>query len=267
VTTRIVGTLQYMSPEQFGHRDAADTRSDVYALGLVLFEALVGRPPYVVPRDAGILAAARMVAESPAPRASAQVRALADGFGADLDGILSKALEKDPARRYQSVAEFAADLQRALAGEPVSARVPTFGYQLSRFVARNRAFSLAVAASLVLLATSTTLAILSAREANHQRDIAALRTAQYAIETADFPAAREALASLGAGARGFEWSAVQSRAEGWLFDIDFGQGNIYEVLDARDGEVFVSAAGDESVVISSRTGDVLARVRDPRDGA
>lgn len=267
VTTRIVGTLQYMSPEQFGHRDAADTRSDVYALGLVLFEALVGRPPYVVPRDAGILAAARMVAESPAPRASAQVRALADGFGADLDGILSKALEKDPARRYQSVAEFAADLQRALAGEPVSARVPTFGYQLSRFVARNRAFSLAVAASLVLLATSTTLAILSAREANHQRDIAALRTAQYAIETADFPAAREALASLGAGARGFEWSAVQSRAEGWLFDIDFGQGNIYEVLDARDGEVFVSAAGDESVVISSRTGEVLARVRDPRDGA
>ncbi len=267
VTTRIVGTLQYMSPEQFGHRDAADTRSDVYALGLVLFEALVGRPPYVIPRDAGILAAARMVAESPAPRASAQVRALADGFGADLDGILSKALEKDPARRYQSVAEFAADLQRALAGEPVSARVPTFGYQLSRFVARNRAFSLAVAASLVLLATSTTLAILSAREANHQRDIAALRTAQYAIETADFPAAREALASLGAGARGFEWSAVQSRAEGWLFDIDFGQGNIYEVLDARDGEVFVSAAGDESVVISSKTGDVLARVRDPRDGA
>jgi serine/threonine protein kinase/WD40 repeat protein len=267
VTTRIVGTLQYMSPEQFGHRDAADTRSDVYALGLVLFEALVGRPPYVVPRDAGILAAARMVAESPAPRASAQVRGLADGFGADLDGILSKALEKDPARRYQSVAEFAADLQRALAGEPVSARVPTFGYQLSRFVARNRAFSLAVAASLVLLATSTTLAILSAREANHQRDIAALRTAQYAIETADFPAAREALASLGAGARGFEWSAVQSRAEGWLFDIDFGQGNIYEVLDARDGEVFVSAAGDESVVISSRTGEVLARVRDPRDGA
>ncbi|MEY2795475.1 MAG: Serine/threonine-protein kinase PrkC, partial [Planctomycetota bacterium] len=267
VTTRIVGTLQYMSPEQFGRHDAADTRSDVYALGLVLFEALAGRPPYTVPRDAGILAAARTVVESPAPRVSTKNRALADGFGADLDGILAKALEKDPARRYQSVAEFAADLRHALAGEPVSARAPTFGYQLSRFVARNRAFSLAVAASLVLLATSTTLAILAAREASHQRDIAALRTAQYALETADFPAAREALASLGARARGFEWRAIQSRAEGWLFEIDFGQGNIYEVLEAREGDVFVSAAGDESVVISSNTGDVLARVRDPRDGA
>jgi WD40 repeat protein len=267
VTTRLVGTLQYMSPEQFGQRDAADTRSDVYALGLVLHEALAGRPPYAVSRDAGILAVARTVAESPVPRISTQVRALAGGFGADLDGILAKALEKDPARRYQSVAEFSADLARALAGEPVSARVPTFAYQLSRFVARNRAFSLAVAASLVLLATTTTLAILAARDANHQRDVAALRTAQYAIETSDFPAAREALASLGAGARGFEWSAIQSRAEGWLFEIDFGQGNIYEVLEARGGEVFVSAAGDESVVISSRSGEVLARARDPREGA
>jgi WD40 repeat protein/tRNA A-37 threonylcarbamoyl transferase component Bud32 len=267
VTTRLVGTLQYMSPEQFGARDAADTRSDVYALGLVLFEALAGRLPYIVPRDAGVFAAARTVTDSPIPRVSSVGRSLVGGLAADLDGILAKALEKDPARRFQSVAEFSADLSRALRGEPVTARVPTLAYQLSRFIARHRAFSIAVAASLLLLTTTTTLAVLAAREAAHQRDVAALRTAQYAIETADFPSAREALASLGSNARGFEWDAIQSRAEGWLADITFGQGNVYEVLEARDGDVFVSAAGDTSVVVDSRTGEKLIEIRDPREGA
>jgi WD40 repeat protein/tRNA A-37 threonylcarbamoyl transferase component Bud32 len=267
VTTRLVGTLQYMSPEQFGPRDAADTRSDVYALGLVLFEALAGRLPYAVPRDAGIFAAARTVTEAPIPRVSSVSSGLVGGFAADLDGILSKALAKDPTQRYQSVSEFSADLSRALVGEPVTARVPTFAYHLSRFVARHRAFSGAVAASLILLTSTATIAVLAAREAAHQRDIAALRTAQYAIETGDFPSAREALASLGSAARGFEWDAVQSRAEGWLADVTFGQGNVYEVLEARNGDVFVSAAGDTSVVVDSRTGKKLIEIRDPREGA
>lgn len=267
VTTRLVGTLQYMSPEQFNARDAGDTRSDVYALGLVLFEALAGCPPYVVPRDAGVFSAARTVLDSPIPRVSSMSRSLVGGLAADLDGILLKALEKEPSRRYQSIAEFSADLSRAIAGEPVTARVPTFKDQLARFIERNRAFSFAVVASLTLLATTTTLAVLAALDANRQREIAALRTAQYAIETGDFPSAREELASLGRGTHGFEWSAIQSRAEGWLFELTFGEGNIYEVLEARQGEVFVSAAGDESVVIASRTGEFLARVRDPREGA
>jgi WD40 repeat protein len=270
-TTNLIGTLQHMSPEQFGPRDAADTRSDVYALGLVLFESLAGAPPYVVPRDAGILAVARMVASAPVPLVSSRIRSgkagLTRSLAADLDGILAKALEKEPERRYQSVGEFAADIRRALAHEPVLARRPSLGYQLSRFVARHRAFSASVAAASVALSVTTGVAVMSAREARRQRDVAAMRSAQYAVETGDFAAAQEALEETSADGRDFTWHAVASRARGWAHEIAFGQGNIYEVIAARGGEVFVSAAGDESVVVSSRTGQVLARARDPREGA
>ena len=270
-TTNLVGTLPYLRPEQFGPRDAADTRSDVYALGLVLFESLAGSPPYTVPRDAGILAAARTVATAPIPLVSARLLRRRSpcpvSLAGDLDGILAKALEKEPEHRYQSVAEFAADIRRALAHEPVLARRPSLGYQLSRFVARHRAFSALVAATSVALAATTGLAVMAASEARRQRDVAALGSAQYAVETGDFAAAQEALVDTSADGRGFEWHAVASRARGWEHEIRFGQGNIYEVIAARGGEVFVSAAGDESVVVSSRTGEVLARARDPREGA
>lgn len=270
-TTNLLGTLQYMSPEQFGPRDAADTRSDVYALGLVLFESLTGSPPYAVPRDAGIIAVARTVATAPIPPVSARLLRRRSpcpvSLASDLDGILAKALEKEPERRYQSVAEFAADIRRALAHEPVLARRPSLGYQLSRFVARHRAFSASFAAASIALAVTTGLAVMAAREARYQRDVAALGAAQYAVETDDYAAAQEALDETSAAGRGFEWHAVASRARGWIHEIRFGQGNIYEVIAARGGEVFVSTAGDESVVVSSRTGEVLARARDPREGA
>ena len=98
-TTAFVGTLQYMSPEQCGAtRVDADVRSDVYALGLVLFETLAGRPPYAIPPDAGLLAAARIVSESPAPALGSIDRRCAG----DLERIVAKALAKDPELRYQS---------------------------------------------------------------------------------------------------------------------------------------------------------------------
>jgi serine/threonine protein kinase/WD40 repeat protein len=268
-TTNFVGTLQYMSPEQFSVRDGADARSDVHALGLVMFESLAERLPYEVPRHAGILVAARTVTDSRAPLLGSIVPRLRG----DIETIIAKALEKDPAARYSTVAEFAADLRRALAHEPVLARRPTLNYQLSRFIQRNKAFSASITAAIFLLAGTSAVALRFAIDARHQSVIAAIGTAQYAIEVGDFPAAREALASIPVASRSFEWSALNSRAGGWIAEVQINEttgeddGNIYEVLDARDGAVFVAAGQSHVVVVDSRDGRVLTRVRDPRPNA
>lgn len=129
---RIVGTPQYMSPEQFGDEpDAVDARSDVYALGLVAHELLSGRPPYDL-TGVGLSSAVRIVCEL-APERLSDANPACRG---DLDAIVAKALAKDPQRRYATANDLAADLRRALGGEPVSARRLTAAYQASVVVRR-----------------------------------------------------------------------------------------------------------------------------------
>jgi len=265
-TTAFVGTLQYMSPEQCGAtRVDADVRSDVYALGLVLFEALAGRTPYAIPADAGLLAAARTVSESPAPPLGSIDRRCAG----DLERIVAKALAKDPALRYQSAGEFAADLRRLLAHEPILARDPSVGYRAWRFAQRNPTLVVLSSAAVAALATTAVVALLFAREAAHQRDVASLRSAQYATEVGDFPAAREALFDVPRRERGFEWGALWSRAAGWTHEVAFPRSgsNIYDIESARGGEVFVACQDETTLVFEARTGRVLARAVDRRDGA
>jgi len=149
-----LGTPAYMAPEQTGGR-SIDTRADVYALGAVLYELTCGRTPIDANGDTvEVLQRIRTVIPAPA----AQIRARNETqFGGDpvtrsvltdLDCILSKALEKDPNRRYPTAAAFAADLRRLLAHEPIEARPPTRRYRAARFAQRNRALvvSLAVVA-------------------------------------------------------------------------------------------------------------------------
>ncbi len=149
---QLIGTLRYMSPEQVGGGVAdphdLDTRSDVYALGVVLYELLTGRPPHDLD-GRPIHEAARVIREQDPVRPSAIVRALRG----DVETITLKALEKDRARRYDSAAALAEDVRRYLRREPIAARPPSVIYQARMLARRNRAVVYgALAVLLALLA-------------------------------------------------------------------------------------------------------------------
>lgn len=144
----LIGTLAYMSPEQVsGNPEEIDARTDVYALGMVLYELLAGRPPYET--GGNVPDAIRVIREQdPAPlgRTSRE-------FRGDLEIITAKALEKDKRRRYGSASDLAADIRRFLLHEPIHARPASTIYQVRKFAARNKALAGGVlAVFLVLLA-------------------------------------------------------------------------------------------------------------------
>ena len=177
----VVGSLRYMSPEQADCRLLEiDTRTDVYSLGAVLYELLTGEAPIDVPtiEQTGYAEVQRRIREEEPLRPSEHARNTGEGraiaqkrgcdvatlrrqLAGDLDWIALKALEKERGRRYATAAQFAADLHRHLANQPVEAGPPTRRYRLAKFVRRNRVAVIsvtAVALALILgLATSTTL--------------------------------------------------------------------------------------------------------------
>lgn len=171
-TGQLVGTLQYMSPEQLGGDPAdLDTRSDVYALGLILYEFLSGRRPF---RSAisSVPDAIRAITEE---EPLALRRALA-GLPVELEIITSKALEKSRERRYGSVTELAAELRRFLGHEPILARPPSAWYQLQKLAQRHRTAFLGLAATLVALAGG--LAFASVQLVRAQRAEVAMRASR-----------------------------------------------------------------------------------------
>ena len=131
-----LGTLQYMSPEQADpEAGRVDTRSDVYALGVVLYELVSGRDPYEL-GGRPLVEQLKLVCEA-VPRPLGRVGPRGAGIDGDLETIIAKALRKDPEARYQSVASLGDDLERFLGGQPILARPPSSAYQVRKLVARN----------------------------------------------------------------------------------------------------------------------------------
>lgn len=165
---QVVGTLPYMSPEQLsGRPDLLDRRSDVYALGVMLYELLAGRLPLEL--DGRNLAEAVRIAAEEEPR---PLRTLDRSLRGDLDTIVAKCLEKDPGRRYQSVEELRRDLVRHLDDLPIEARPPSTIYQIRKFARRHRPLVVGLAVAFLAMAAATVASLRFAFEASAARDLA-----------------------------------------------------------------------------------------------
>ena len=179
--TQLVGraiTPDYASPEQVAGRPVG-VASDVYSLGVVLYELLTGQRPYRLRREStAALEEAILEADVPPASRVAPDRATARALRGDLDNILAKALRKPPEKRYASVEAFADDVVRHLEHLPVRARTPSFAYRSSRLL-RRHAWPIAGAAALALaVLAGAGSALWQAREAGHQRDRALQRLAR-----------------------------------------------------------------------------------------
>jgi serine/threonine-protein kinase len=193
---QVLGTPAYMSPEQIAGSQDIDTRSDIYSMGVLLYQVLAGVLPYQGNAYGGWAALAAALHRDP-PTPSRRLTQLdvdtgsrsADARGVsilelrkqlsgDLDYIVSRAMEKDPAARYETANGLALELERYLNHEPVRARAASRAYVLRKFVRRNRlgvAFGGTVAAG--LLAFAVTTAVQSAR-VSAARDVAEARRSQ-----------------------------------------------------------------------------------------
>jgi tetratricopeptide (TPR) repeat protein/predicted Ser/Thr protein kinase len=162
---QLVGTLAYMSPEQvLGDPLELDTRSDVYALGVILYELLAGRMPYSISQKLHEVVQV-IKEEDPAP-----LSPINRIYRGDVETIVAKALEKDKTRRYASAADLGADIQRYLDDEPIMARPTSAIYQLQKFARRHTALVAGVAVTFVVLTGGIVASTWQAARATRERD-------------------------------------------------------------------------------------------------
>ena len=204
---QFIGTPAYTSPEQAGLSGLdVDTRSDIYSLGVLLYELLTGRTPFEPKAlaQAGLEEIIRCIREDEPPKPStrlmrlepkeqtttAQRRAteppkLIRSLRGDLDWIVMKCLEKNRTRRYATTNELARDIECHLNHQPVSAAAPTLGYRTMKFVRRHRRV-LATAGALVLMAVlGTMFSVWQARRATEaEKERESLRNVKWALEMA-----------------------------------------------------------------------------------
>jgi WD40 repeat protein len=261
---QLVGTLAYMSPEQVaGDPQALDTRSDVYALGVLCYELLAGRLPLDVSAQSVPQAARAITEEEPTPLSSCRRT-----FRGDLNTIVTKALEKEKERRYQSASELAADIRRYLADQPVLAQPPTTFYRLWKFARRNKPLVFGVAAAFMALligtVATTSQAILATRERNRaqaaearaleQRQIAEMRAyaatiaaAHAALNMNDVATARPLLAAAAPELRNWEWEYLMARLDVSRQTLVAHQGKVWGVAYHPTQPWLASASHDKTL--------------------
>jgi WD40 repeat protein len=281
---QLVGTIPYMSPEQVtGVSSNIDTRSDVYALGVICYELLTGHLPYDV-RNRSIPEAVRIIREKEPTRLSA-VDTL---FRGDLETIVIKALAKEKSRRYQSASELAADLRNFLEHRPIVARPPTTFYQLKMFARRNKALVGGVLATIVVLAIGIVgIAVQTVKvtyERNHaqeaeqradeQRDLAERRAyaaniaaAQAALRANDVMTARLRLEAAAPRFRQWEWRHLAVQLDGSLLTLGTHDSFVWSAVYGPAGDSIVSSGRDGLIKIWDADAQDLVRVVEPFSGS
>lgn len=277
---QLIGTLAYMSPEQvLGDPREVDTRSDVYALGVVLYQLLAGHLPLDLAKASLADAARRVQDEQPA-----RLGSLDPAFKGDIELIAAKAMEKNKARRYQSAEELARDLRAAAAGEAVLARQGSRLYALRKGIRRHRGPVAAGAAAVLGLAL---FAAYAATQARRQRELADQERGARLVAAAAERIAREQAESLRFGLYvsniGFAQAALAARdrervdevlnscpedLRGWewkhLRALSDTSDLVIPVPGSRGARCFCSAGG---TVVTAVGFDHDLRLYDPRTGA
>jgi WD40 repeat protein/serine/threonine protein kinase len=281
----IVGTPEYMSPEQAEVNQLdIDTRSDVYSLGVLLYELLAGSPPVTRKEleQVGVLEMLRVIREQEPPRPSIRLstaaglptlaanrstepRRLAALVKGELDWIVMKALEKDRSRRYETANSFALDVQRYLNDEPVQACPPSAWYRVQKFVRRNkRALGMASALLLALVVALASLAVMLRQEIRNKNQLeAALRSEQRESYFQRIASAYGELQAHNPGRgeelldeclprdglpdlRGWEWHYLRRMRHGGPSELRHGQ-EVRDVAFSPDGRRLVSGGFDGTV--------------------
>ena len=231
----VVGTMSYMSPEQVvGDLAELDTRSDVYALGVILYELLSGRLPFDVSRKS-LPEAVRLIRDEEPVRLSSITRALP----ADVETIVAKALEKDKLRRYGSAADFADDIRRFLRNEPIVARRPSASYQIRKFAHRHKGLVGGVVAVVIALVAGIVMSTWQAVRASKAERFAQARANDAQAEKAKAEAVTKFLTEMLA-------SADPARAQGREVTVRAAVDEAAQRIDAG------AMAGQPEVEVSVR---------------
>ncbi len=258
----ILGTPEYMAPEQARAAKGLSVAVDVHALGAMLYELLTGVPPFRAPTPLETLL---RVIDQPAPAP----RDLAPQIAPDLETICLKCLEKDPQRRYPSAEALADDLERWLRGEPITARPVSRFERAWRWGRRNPTVASSLLATGLTLVAGTLVAVLLALEANAQRDRAEVLATQanasalsarrnlYAAHlnllarawedcqievVADLLARQLPEKTGGIDLRGFEWFYWQHQLHSPLLDLSDQPHPLTAVVYSPDGRWFITAS-------------------------
>lgn len=231
---QLLGTLAFMAPEQFNGNEITPA-TDVYALGVIAFELIAGRPPLELSK-LSVAAAMKLIDIQNSPK----IRDFVPDVDRDVETVVSKCLRMEPNHRYQNASEFADDVRRLLVDRPITARPPDTIYLTRKYIKRNRIFVGGVIATMITLIVgilvasvfavgqfkAQVLAKASEREARMQQTVSAGNQFQSAVsmsEAGDVFGSIEVLERIPDWLRGWGWEMLASGKPRWMpGDYEFG---------------------------------------------